>query len=179
MPPLAFPNRPAADLPQCAFSWWKRLVATVFSDVRFADFDAFFRELFDYFADASAWTLFPDAQPALRELRRRGARLGLVSNFDGRLLAICRGLEIADSFDAIVTSVRAGFAKPDPRIFAVALRRLGVAPADAMHVGDSEREDVVGARAVGVHAVLVRRDAPPRPPDIVSDLRQLSTHRVA
>lgn len=175
MPPLAFPNALPDELPQREFAWWKQLVATVFTGARFADFDAFFGELFDYFADATPWELFPDTRPALDALKARDLRLGLVSNFDGRLIRICEGLGIAGSFDAIVMSGRAGFAKPDPRIFGIALVQLGVAAAQAIHIGDSEREDVAGAHAAGLRAILIQRagvvssDA-----DRVYDLRQLA-----
>jgi putative hydrolase of the HAD superfamily len=74
----------------------------------------------------------------------------LVSNFDGRLLSICTGLGIAEHFDVIVISSHAGSAKPDPRIFESALQRLGVDRAEAIHVGDSEPEDVEGTHAAGL-----------------------------
>jgi putative hydrolase of the HAD superfamily len=160
MPPLAFPDVPAEQLPQRERAWWRQVVATAFSGECFADFDAFFGELFEHFAGAAAWALFPDTQPALAALRARGVRLGVVSNFDGRLLPICRGLGIAERFDAIVMSGRAGYAKPDPRIFRIALDGLGVQPGEALHVGDSEQDDVAGATAAGLRAILLERDPP-------------------
>jgi putative hydrolase of the HAD superfamily len=174
MPPLAFPDAPEAELPRCEYSWWRAVVAAVFSDHRFADFDAFFTDLFAYFARSESWELFPDTEPALAALRARGLRLGIVSNFDGRLTGICQGLGIADYFEAIVMSARAGSAKPDQRIFSVALRRMGVGPSDAIHVGDSESEDVNGAHAAGLRAILVRRTSPVgSAQDRVGDLREI------
>jgi putative hydrolase of the HAD superfamily len=179
MPPLAFPDAPADQLPQREYAWWKQVVATVFSGERFADFDAFFRELFESFAEAAAWELFPDVRPTLAALKARGLRLGLVSNFDGRLVSICNGLGIADNFDVLVMSGRAGAAKPDPRIFEITLARLGVEAAETVHVGDSEREDVEGARAAGLRAILIQRAAPADRdshavrPHVVRDLRQV------
>ena len=52
MPPLAFPRSSEAELPAREYAWWRDLVATVFTDTRFADFDVFFAELFDHFAPA-------------------------------------------------------------------------------------------------------------------------------
>jgi putative hydrolase of the HAD superfamily len=156
MPPLAFPG--AADLPQRELAWWRQVVTAAFEGVRFSDFDAFFRDLYDYFAQADAWELFADVQPAVRALQARRIRLGVVSNFDGRLVTICKGLGLADAFETIVMSGRAGCAKPDPRIFAIALERLGVTATETLHVGDSDREDVTGARAAGLRAVLIRRE---------------------
>jgi putative hydrolase of the HAD superfamily len=175
MPALAFPGAPAAELPQREYAWWKEVVAAVFSGVRFADFDAFFADLFAHFAEPETWELFPDSGPALAALRGRGLRLAIVSNFDGRLPRICEGLGIAHHFDTIIMSSRVGAAKPDPRIFATALARLGVGAAHAVHVGDSEKEDRDGAQAGGLRAILIQRDAPTGScSDRVRDLRELT-----
>lgn len=173
MPPLAFPGTSEPDLPAREHGWWRDLVAAVFHGQRFADFDVFFAELFEYFACAESWELFDDVIPALGALRDRGLRLGIVSNFDGRLLRLCEGLGIAHHFDAIVMSGRAGAAKPDPRIFMAALQRLGVGVSEALHVGDSEKEDLAGARACGLHALLLRRDGTCTSVDSIRDIRVL------
>ena len=175
MPPLAFPGAAEAELLRLEYAWWRQLVASVFAGTRFNDFDAFFADLFEYFAYGDSWELFPDTVPALTALRARGLRLAIVSNFDGRLTRICEGLGIGAYFDAIVMSARVGAAKPDPRIFAVALQRLGVGAAEAVHVGDSLREDVAGARSAGLQATLIRRDTPASGPDVVCDLSQIQT----
>lgn len=160
MPPLCFPGIPDAELSQHEQSWWKDVVAAAFADVRFRDFEAFFIDLFAHFAQADSWELFPDTQPVLSALQARGVRLGVVSNFDGRLPMICNGLGIGSYFETIVMSGRAGCAKPDPRIFAIALGRIGVSAADALHVGDSESADIAGAQAAGLRAILIQRGTP-------------------
>ena len=176
MAPLCFPGVAAAQLPDHERRWWKHVVADAFSGARFIDFEAFFAELFAYFARAEAWETFADVQPTLTALRAGGVRLGMVSNFDGRLLTVCEGLRIAPYFQAIVMSGRAGYAKPDPRIFATALGQLGVTAGDTVHVGDSEAEDAQGARAAGIRAVLIQRDstsAAGNRPGSIRDLREL------
>ena len=175
MPPLAFPGAPEAQLPQLEYAWWKQVVVSVFAGTRFNDFDAFFADLFEYFARGDSWELFADTEPALAALRARGLRLAIVSNFDGRLTRVCESLGIAAYFDTIVISGRVGAAKPDPRIFAVALERLGVSAAEAAHVGDSPREDVEGARRAGLRPILVARDTPASGAKVVSDLREIQT----
>ena len=65
---------------------------------------------------------------------------------------------IGDRFDAVVTSARAGARKPDPEIFATALRLAGCEPAEALHVGDTPAEDVEGATAAGIAALLIDRE---------------------
>jgi putative hydrolase of the HAD superfamily len=174
MPPLCFPGIPDAEIAPREQSWWKQIVAAAFEESQFNDFDAFFQDLFEHFAHAGSWELFPDTVPALAALRRRGLQLGVVSNFDSRLTTICNGLGIADFFDTLVISGRAGCAKPDPRIFAIALQRLGVPPAEAMHVGDSECHDLNGAQAAGLRAVLLQRGAArPSLAATIRDLREL------
>lgn len=174
MPPLGFPGAAPADVPQFEEQWWRTVVRATFDGVAFADFDAFFDDLYAHFARADVWEVFPDVRPTLAALRGRGLRLAVVSNFDGRLATICRAVGLAAAFDTIVMSGRAGYAKPDPRIFRVALDRLGIATSAALHVGDSEREDVAGARAAGIAALWLRRDGGSAPNiRCISDLREL------
>ncbi|MFN8628401.1 MAG: HAD-IA family hydrolase [Candidatus Binatia bacterium] len=173
MPPLAFPGVAEAELPAREYRWWKELVAAVFDGIDLADFNACFAELFAYFAGAQNWELFEDVLPALRGLRSRGVRLAIVSNFDGRLVRICEGLGVAAYFETIVMSGRVGVAKPDPRIFRVALRRLGLRETGVVHIGNSMREDVEGARAAGVRGILLARTAEAAGADVIHDLRDL------
>jgi putative hydrolase of the HAD superfamily len=101
---------------------------------------------------------FPDAHPALAELRRLGLRLVCVSNWDCSLPDVLARCGLAGSLDGVVTSAVAGVRKPDPAIFAAALEVAGCKPSEALHVGDSPAEDVEGARAAGIGALLIGRD---------------------
>ena len=91
----------------------------------------------------------PGAAEAVAELERLGLRLAVVSNWDVALLGYLEGLGLARHFVTVVTSAEAGAPKPDPRIFELALERLRVPPSRALHVGDSEADEV-GARAAGM-----------------------------
>jgi putative hydrolase of the HAD superfamily len=91
----------------------------------------------------------------LEELRRRGYRLGVVSNSDGRVDALLAEVGLRGFFDAVVDSGTEGVEKPDPRIFHVACERMGISPEEAAYVGDIYEIDVVGARAAGMQAYLV------------------------
>ena len=106
-------------------------------------------------ADAVAFRAFPDAAPLLAGLELAGAPVAVVSNWDYSLRGTLAGLGL--EFDAIVTCGETGVRKPDPRIFLEALGRLGVAPADALHVGDRDGTDGVGARAAGFDVRIVDR----------------------
>jgi putative hydrolase of the HAD superfamily len=113
--------------------------------------------------------LFEDALPVLEELRAAQLRLGLVSNGirDLREFVVHHRLDV----DAVIGSRAHGFVKPHPTIFQAALEQLGVEPAEAVMVGDSLEEDVEGARALGLRAILIDRDD--RHPEVEERLTDL------
>jgi len=116
---------------------------------------------------------FPDAQPALRELRARGVRLVAASNWDASLPEGLERAGLAPYLDGAVSSALVGAAKPDPAVFRAALELAGCEPHEAFHVGDSPGGDVEGARAAGVRVALLDRhgvlaDPPPGVPKIAS-----------
>ena len=91
----------------------------------------------------------------LEELRRRGYRLGVISNADGRAEEALDVAGLRGHFELVVDSGLVGIDKPDPRIFHLALERMGVHPRDAVYVGDIYEIDVQGARAAGMRAILI------------------------
>jgi putative hydrolase of the HAD superfamily len=101
---------------------------------------------------------YPDAGPAMAELRSRGLRLVCVSNWDISLPDVLERCDLLTAVDGVVTSAGAGARKPDSAIFEAALDVAGVRPAEALHVGDTEEEDVDGARAAGIDVLLLDRD---------------------
>jgi putative hydrolase of the HAD superfamily len=107
---------------------------------------------------ALEFTPYPDAAPALEELRSEGHRLAIVSNWDCSLGDWLEPSGLTALVDVVVTSAVTGAAKPDPLIFRRALDLLGAEEVDAVHVGDSLDTDVDGARAAGIRAVLIARD---------------------
>jgi putative hydrolase of the HAD superfamily len=115
---------------------------------------------------------FADAPGALADLRSAGHRLLVVSNWDCSLPDWLGPAGLLEHVEAVVSSGATGVAKPDPGIFERALALARVEPGEAVHVGDSMDNDVAGARAVGLRAILVARDGPP--PDGVEAVRSLS-----
>jgi len=103
--------------------------------------------------------VFPDVPPLLRELRDRGLRLGLCSNWDWDLDRHLHHNQIHDLFDTIVCSASAGFRKPHPQIFAAVTRRMGIRPEHTLFIGDSWGDDVEGATAAGFLPVHIARTA--------------------
>ncbi len=123
------------------------------------------------------FSAFDDALPALQAAHRRGWRLVVVSNWDVSLPEVLQGVGLLDRLDGVVTSAEVGARKPDRRVFVEALRRAGVGPDDAVHVGDSPLEDIVGARSAGVRAVLLARDRRAGPPGVptIASLAELAS----
>lgn len=118
---------------------------------------------------------YPDVLPALRELRERGPALVIASNWDCSLPEWLGPTGIMELVDGVVTSAEVGAAKPDPRVLERALAIAGAAPGEAVHVGDKVDNDVEGARAAGVRAILVqRRGEPPPGVEAVRSLRELA-----
>jgi putative hydrolase of the HAD superfamily len=122
---------------------------------------------------AHHFDLFDDVQPTLDDLRSRGLKLALLSNTARDLDAFVEHHRL--EVDAVLTSRVHGKTKPHESIFRRVLELLDVAPAEAAMVGDTVEDDVEGARAVGMYAVLLDRDG--RHPEIegrLTDLRGLS-----
>jgi putative hydrolase of the HAD superfamily len=180
-PPLAFPGASPSALASHERAWWYAIVRASLG-VRRADaaFDGCAAALFDHYARADAWRVYDDVAPTLAALRDRGLRLAVVSNFDARLGPLLDALQLASWFDRVEYSTGAGTAKPDPDVFRAALQALGVAPADALHVGDTPVDDVEGARAAGMRAVLLdrhgRRPVVPAGVPVITTLVDLPSH---
>lgn len=152
-PPMVFPGLTGDALRAAERAWWQALVADVFAAARTPLPAGAFEALWAHYAGAAAWQAAPQAHAVLAALRTRGVRTAMVSNFDHRLPAVLAALDLAPLIDTVVLPADAGAAKPDPRIFHLALARLGVAPAAALYVGDDAEDDIAGATAAGMRAL--------------------------
>jgi 2-haloacid dehalogenase len=101
------------------------------------------------------WKPWPDTVAALRSLHNR-FRLAIVSNVDDDLFAATRP-QLGVEFDPIITAEQARAYKPSPKIFELALSRVGVPAPRVLHVGQSLYHDVVPAQSLGLAAVWVNR----------------------
>ena len=125
---------------------------------------------------ALRFTAFADAVPALERWRAAGKRLVVVSNWDISLHDVLQETGLTPLLDDVLSSAEVGHSKPDPAIFVAALERAGLPAGEVVHIGDSVEEDVAGARAAGIEAVLLRRgEADPHAPDgvrVIASLRE-------
>lgn len=138
--------------------FWRRFVGTVFTRVGGGAMpEPLLAELVAHFAEERHWALYPDALPVLAALRAGGLRLVIVSNWDSSLPPLLERLGLAAAVDDVVVSSLVGVSKPARGIFDEAVRRAGVAHAEALHVGDSLTDDYDGARGAGLSALLLDR----------------------
>jgi putative hydrolase of the HAD superfamily len=166
-PKIAFPDLSQSDVLIAEYVWWRSLAEQTFSRtgdlVKFADFDAFFKNLYSYFATAEPWFVYEETRSALDQWQLQGITLGLLSNFDSRIYSVIAALGLDHYFDSITISTEIGAAKPDRLIFesALAKHQLERSPDLAWHIGDSFHEDYQGASAVGITAFWLNRDQIP------------------
>jgi putative hydrolase of the HAD superfamily len=154
--------------------WWRLVVARTFERAGFPGPPAAVLDAaVEAFSRGAAWRLRAGALPTLTELRRRGVRVALVSNYDSRLRRVVRELGVARCFTALVISAEVGWAKPSPHIFAAALARTGVRPEEALMVGDRRLEDYEGGRAAGLHALRLDPHREERGAHVIRRLTQV------
>ncbi|XP_021315572.1 haloacid dehalogenase-like hydrolase domain-containing protein 3 [Sorghum bicolor] len=158
----------AAAMPTADW-WWKTCVRDSFVragyDYDDETFERIFRRIYSTFGSAAPYAVFPDAQRFLRWLRKEGLVVGIVSNAEHRYRDVvlpALGLNQGSEWDFGVFSGVVGVEKPDPRIYEAALEQAaavtgGVAPGEALHIGDSLRKDYAPARSLGMHALLLDR----------------------
>jgi putative hydrolase of the HAD superfamily len=147
-----------ASHPEGARGWWGRFADRVCEHLGVERPSRFAKsELYDRFAKAEAWEIYPEVPRVLDRLTAKGVRLAVVSNWDERLPGLLEELDLAAGFQAIVYSAEVGAEKPHPIIFEHALRLLDAPPSLTLHVGDRRREDLEGAQAIGMQALLLDR----------------------
>jgi HAD superfamily hydrolase (TIGR01509 family) len=107
--------------------------------------------------DLAAIELFSDSLPTLIETRKRGLSLALLSNLAAPYKQPVFDLGLAPHFDALVFSCDVGLAKPDSKIYEHVTRTLALEPSEMLMIGDTRRDDVIGAQRAGLHALHIDR----------------------
>jgi len=119
--------------------------------------DEAFGRLAQHFRDPAVWAVYPDVLPTLDALAARGMPLAVVSNWDSYLPRLLELRGLSRYFQTVSVSALEETGKPGAEIFRRTCARMAVDAADALHVGDSLRDDYEGARAAGLHALLLDR----------------------
>ncbi|MEI9894751.1 MAG: HAD-IA family hydrolase [Chthoniobacter sp.] len=159
MPLRSTTQEPRADDDK---GWWFYLVIQVLKECRIPaealSREDYFEALYVEFTRPGVWELFPEVREVLMALQSR-YRLGVISNFDGRLRAILANLGVIELFDPIVISSEVGADKPDAWIFQQALTQARSRASQTLHVGDDPRADWEGAEAAGLQVFRLERPA--------------------
>jgi putative hydrolase of the HAD superfamily len=127
------------------------------TDVHPGEYEIILRKLRDG-SESRVLEAYPEVTGVLVELRERGVRLGICSNWDWDLTQAVEEVGLDDLVDVQVSSAWAGARKPHPRIFEDALTKLGAEPAETIFVGDTWGPDVAGPRAMGMTPLYVSRE---------------------
>ena len=150
---------------------WEQIVAGVLDDV--SDPQQCFSELFAWFGRSDAWRLYPDAGEILRDCAAAGYRLAVASNFDGRLHSVCDGHPELCAIPVRIVSSAVGYRKPSPIFYRALADAAGCSPGHVLMIGDDERNDVEGARRVGLQALQLDRRGEAGRPGVLTSLTEL------
>ncbi|KAJ1902253.1 hypothetical protein LPJ66_000140 [Kickxella alabastrina] len=143
--------------------WWELVIRRTWIDVgvNLSDHPELKPEiprLIDYFATGAGYAIFPDVPRVLKHLRRKGIKVGVISNMDESAEHVLKHFGIREYFDFVIKSISVGVEKPDAEIFEMALIAVNIPAYDSLHIGDSYELDYLPATKVGMKALLVRRD---------------------
>jgi len=105
------------------------------------------------------FALYEDVTPALDDLRSNGYVVGVITNMSRPGEDVAESMGFKDNVDFTISSMDVGASKPNPKMFQAALSRAGVAPNEAVHVGDQLETDIQGAVASGINPILIDRHA--------------------
>jgi putative hydrolase of the HAD superfamily len=162
--------------PEASARFWKSVYARMIRELDIGAADGLADTLYEAFTDQRNYALFDDVAATLDALEAAGLALGIVSNFEAWLEDLLGSLGVRERFGVRVISGREGIEKPDPRIFTLAIERLGIDARDVAYVGDNPEFDIAPAHALGMTPVLIDRRG--RFPDAdgirITDLRELA-----
>jgi putative hydrolase of the HAD superfamily len=136
---------------------WRAIVAEVLDDV--TDPEGCFQELYEHFASPAAWRCTPGTAKVLAVLADRGYTLGMASNFDHRLHCVAEGLVELRPMHHIVISSEVGWRKPAAPFFQAVCSAVSLKPEQVLFVGDDAVNDLGGAHAAGLPALLLEPGA--------------------
>jgi putative hydrolase of the HAD superfamily len=161
---------------------WTRITRAIYDSLpafRGMDFDRWFDGIHEAFTGGDCWAVYPEAAGVIDACRRRGLRCAVVSNWGSYLNDILRKHRLDAPMDFVQVSALEGCLKPDPVFFERALAKARVRPHEALHVGDTYRDDAAGAAAAGLLGIHLdrsgRNGAAPGIP-VVRDLRGILDH---
>lgn len=140
--------------------WWKRVMRRSLPEDAFTNataFEAFFEEVYLFYAKPEAWGIYPEVLEVLDALRDHPVDLAVLTNWDARLHSVLDGNGLGEFFPKRFISAELGWEKPDPAIYGHVGEILRLPPGGLLSVGDHPRNDVEGPRKAGWQAVQIER----------------------
>jgi putative hydrolase of the HAD superfamily len=141
-------------------AWWKQVVQRSMPDAAFVDksaFEAFFEEVYLFYAKPEAWGVYPEVLEVLEALRDRGLDLVVLSNWDARLHTVLDGNGLGEYLGQRFISAELGWEKPDPAIYRHVAEILRLPSTALLSVGDDSKNGMEGPRKAGWKAVQIER----------------------
>jgi putative hydrolase of the HAD superfamily len=136
-------------------SYWNVYFDQLFSTLGLPPDEALQQQLIASSHRSANWRrILPDTRSILLGLKQQ-YRLAVISNSDGGIQDAVSAAGIADCFECIIDSAHVGVEKPDPAIFRAALDAMQVQVSECVYIGDVYAIDVLGARSVGMRAILI------------------------
>lgn len=140
--------------------WWKQVVKKSLPENAFPDaaaFDAFFEEVYLFYAKPEVWGVYPEVLEVLEALRDHDVDFAVLTNWDARLHPVLDGHGLGEYFIRRFISAELGWEKPDPAFYRHVADVMRIAPGSLLSVGDDPRNDVEGPRKAGWQAVQIER----------------------
>ena len=170
--------RAGSDLtcsPEALRRRWRILNRAIFEAVGVAgDADALSGEMERRFDTGEYVRTYEDTLPTIEALRKRRLRLGVISNGTPGVARCLEITGVTERMEFVLVSALVGWEKPAREIFAMGLEAVGLQPHEVVFVGDHYEADIKGARASGLHAVMIDREGRSNNPDcpVVHDLAE-------
>lgn len=139
---------------------WHAIVASVFAKhLSGPALEALFEELFSHYSKPASWQLFDDVAACWTNLRQRGFRVGIGSNYDSRLQSVVAGRPPLNENDGLFISSLVGFRKPAREFYDAIAAEWKMRPDELLMIGDDLLNDYQGALDAGWHAIFLDRDS--------------------
>lgn len=127
---------------------WKSVINQVFNDVPDQK-EKIFNELWSYFSKADSWGIYTETSDYIQKFLDRNIFVGIASNFDQRIVKICKTHFPAIDKDRIYYSTEIGYAKPDPRFYKTIEQQINIPSAEFIMIGDDIENDILAAEQAG------------------------------
>lgn len=168
--------------------WWQKIVQNTLAldgeELTNKQLDCISNHLYEIYKKNICWEVIPGVVPLLKHLKNENISLGVISNFDERLKSVLSANDLDSYFDFILASFVVQVAKPDKKIFDLALHKSScLLSSNALHIGDDIELDYFAAKNAGWNALLIsdktKKDslsADVKLEEVIEDIAEVEAH---